>query len=108
MRFHILTLFPEIFKGPLEHSILLKAAERGLISVQLTNFRDYAHDAHSTADDYQFGGGHGMVLKPEPLFEAVEDVLSPYSENERSAIPVILFSPQGRFFDQQVAAELAG
>ena len=107
MRFHVLTLFTESFQGPFQHSILEMATRKGLISIQLTDLRDYTHDAHGTADDYQFGGGHGMVLKPEPVFEAVEDVLSAYPAEERPSVPVILFSPQGELFNQKIAHELA-
>ena len=107
MRFHILTLFLEAF-GPLDHSIVGRACQRGLISIELTDIRDYAHDAHGTADDYQFGGGAGMVLKPEPIFEAVADVLSPYSPEERATVPIILLSPQGEVLSQGVVEELAG
>ena len=106
MRFHILTLFLEAF-GPLDHSIVGRACQRGLISIELTDIRDYAHDAHGTADDYQFGGGAGMVLKPEPIFEAVADVLSPYSPEERATVPIILLSPQGEVLSQGVVEELA-
>jgi tRNA (guanine37-N1)-methyltransferase len=107
MRFHVLTLFPEAFQGPLHHSILQLASRKGVISVDLTDIRDYTHDAHGTADDYQFGGGHGMVLKPDPVFEAVEDVLGSYSAEDRAAIPVVLLTPQGEMFDQKVAEELS-
>ena len=107
MRFHILTLFTEAFQGPFQHSMLEIATRKGLISIQLTDLRDYTHDAHRTADDYQFGGGPGMVLKPEPVFEAVEDVLGNYASEEGCTIPVILLSPQGEQFDQKIAQELA-
>ena len=107
MRFHILTLFPGAFRGPFEESIIWRAIERGLISIQLANIRDYTHDPHGTADDYQFGGGAGMVLKPEPIFEAVEEVVSSYSEEARPVIPIILLSPQGRVLNQQLVQELA-
>jgi tRNA (guanine37-N1)-methyltransferase len=107
MRFHILTLFPEAFRGPLEHSMLERARQRDLLSFQLTDIRDFAHDVHGTADDYQFGGGAGMVMKPEPIFEAVEHVLSAYPAEQRAAIPVVLTSPQGKLLDQQLAQELA-
>jgi tRNA (guanine37-N1)-methyltransferase len=107
MRFHVLTLFPEAFQGPVEHSMLGRAAQRGLVSVELTNIRSYTHDTHGTADDYQFGGGAGMVLKPEPIFEAVEDVLSSYPEEERARIPIILLSPQGKVLAQEIVEELA-
>jgi tRNA (guanine37-N1)-methyltransferase len=107
MKFHVLTLFPEAFTGPMQHSLLGRARERGLISVQLNDIRGHTHDAHNTADDYQFGGGFGMVMKPEPIFEAVEKVLSSRSEEERRSIPIILMSPQGKLLDQQLAEELS-
>ncbi len=107
MRFHVLTLFPQAFGEPLEHSMLGRACRRGMASVMLTDIRDYTHDTHGTADDYQFGGGSGMVLKPEPIFEAVESVLASYRDQEREAIPIILLSPQGRVLDQAMAEELA-
>jgi tRNA (guanine37-N1)-methyltransferase len=107
MNFHVLTLFPEAFTGPMQHSLLGRARERGLISVQLNDIRGHTHDAHNTADDYQFGGGFGMVMKPEPIFEAVEKVLSSRSEEERRSIPIILMSPQGKLLDQQLAEELS-
>ena len=108
MRFHVLTLFPQAFQGPVEHSMVGRACRRGLVSVELTDIRDFTHDAHGTADDYQFGGGAGMVLKPEPLFEAVDSVLASHSADGRSRVPVVLLSPQGRVLCQQVVDELAG
>jgi tRNA (guanine37-N1)-methyltransferase len=107
MRFHVLTLFPEAFRGPLEHSMLGRARQRGIISIELRDIRDYTHDVHGTADDYQFGGGAGMVMKPEPIFESVAAALSSYPADERSAIPVILLSPQGQILDQKIVSELA-
>ena len=107
MRFHLLTLFTEAFQGPLQHSMLEQACRKGVISIQLTDIRDYTHDTHKTADDYQFGGGPGMVLKPEPVFEAVEDVLGGYSPEDRSQIPVVLLTPQGEVFNQSIAQELS-
>lgn len=97
MRFHVLTLFPEAFQGPLEHSMLSRAVARDVISVQVTDIRRYTHDLHGTADDYQFGGGAGMVMKPEPVFEAVDDVRSGYPPHVRPEIPVVLLSPQGSY-----------
>ena len=108
MQFHVLTLFPEAFEGPVGHSLLGRAIQRGLISVGITDIRSYTHDAHGTADDYQFGGGHGMVLKPEPIFDAVEDALAPYPAEARASLPIVLLSPQGRKLDQQLVLELAG
>jgi tRNA (guanine37-N1)-methyltransferase len=107
MRFHVLTLFPEAFEGPVRHSMLGRATQRGLISVRITNIRSYTRDVHGTADDYQFGGGHGMVLKPEPIFEAVADALAPYGDEDHRSIPIVLLSPQGRKLDQQLVLELA-
>ena len=107
MRFHLLTLFTEAFQGPLQHSMLEQARRKGIISVELTDLRHFTHDAHGTADDYQFGGGHGMVLKPEPVFEAVEDVLKEYTPDQRAVIPIVLLTPQGEVFNQRVAQELS-
>ena len=107
MLFHVLTLFPEAFQGPVEQSIVGLACRKGLVSIQLTDIRAYTDDAHGTADDYQFGGGHGMVLKPEPIFRAVEGVLEPYGLDQRDNIPVILFSPQGRVLNQGMVESLA-
>ena len=107
MRFHVLTLFPDAFRDPLEYSMLALAVKRGLVSIDVTDIRDFAHDAHHTADDYQFGGGHGMVFKPEPVFEATEAALSEYSESQRKEIPIILFTPQGEMLTQRLVEELA-
>ncbi len=107
MRFHGLTLFPEAFRDPLEYSMLALALKRGLVSIDVTDIRDYSHDPHHTADDYQFGGGHGMVLKPEPVFDATEAALSEYTESQRALIPIILFTPQGECLTQRIVEELA-
>lgn len=107
MRFQVLTLFPQAFQGPVEHSMVGRAYRRGLVSVELTDIRDFTHDAHGSADDYQFGGGAGMVLKPEPLFEAVESVLASCTPEERRRVPIVLLSPQGRLLGQQLVDELA-
>lgn len=107
MRFHVLTLFPEAFDGPFQYSMLGMAADNDLLSIEVTDLRDYTRDAHRTADDYQFGGGPGMVLKPEPVFEAVDDALGQYSAEQRPQIPVVLLSPQGELFNQDIAEELA-
>ncbi len=108
MRFHVLTLFPEAFGLKLQFSMIARARQKGLISIDVSNIRDYAHDAHGTADGTQFGGGHGMVMKPEPVFEAVEDVLAAYQVSERANIPVVLFTPQGELLTQSLIEELAG
>ena len=107
MRFHVLTLFPNAFRDHLEYSMLGLAVQRELVTIDVTDIRDYSHDPHHTADDYQFGGGHGMVMKPEPVFEATEAALSAYSEAERKDIPIILFTPQGEMLTQRVVEELA-
>jgi len=101
MRFEVFTLFPETFAPYLEASILQKAAERGLVEISLHNIRDWARDKHHTTDDTPYGGGGGMVMKPEPVFEAVESVLGP-----EPACPVILLTPQGRVFNHTIAEEL--
>jgi tRNA (guanine37-N1)-methyltransferase len=100
MKVDVITLFPGMFAGPLDESIIKRARDNGILNLQLHNLRDYAHDRHKTVDDRPFGGGPGMLLKPEPIFEAVEAVAS---EKAR----VILVSPSGRPFNQSVARELA-
>ena len=107
MLFHVLTLFPEAFGLPLQFSIVGRAVQRGLVAIDVTDIRDYTHDAHGTADDSQFGGGHGMVMKPEPVFEAAEAALSAYTPVERSAVPVILTTPQGELLTQRLVEEWA-
>lgn len=102
MQFDVFTLLPEVFPPYLETSILKRARRRGLIDVRVHNIRDYTRDKHHTTDDTPFGGGGGMVMKPEPVFEAVESVLGP-----ESGSPIILLTPQGRLFDQTVARELS-
>jgi tRNA (guanine37-N1)-methyltransferase len=91
-----------MFPGPSSVSITKRAIEGGLVSLNIYNIRDYTHDKHHTVDDYAYGGGAGMILKPEPIFEAVESV------KEEEACPVILLTPQGRSFSQPVAQELSG
>jgi len=103
MRFDIFTLLPTVFAPYLQSSILDKAASRGLIEVQVHNIRDYTHDKHHVTDDMPYGGGGGMVMKVEPMFEAVESVLG-----APPTCPVILLTPQGRVFNHAIAAELAG
>ena len=77
------------------------------VTIEVTDIRDYTHDAHGTADDYQFGGGYGMVMKPEPVYEATEAALSVYTEAERTAIPVIFLTPQGELLTQKLVEELS-
>jgi len=105
MRIDILTIFPDMFKGPFDASIIRRASEQGIVNIQIHDFRDYTHDSHHTVDDYSYGGGAGMVLKPEPLFEAVEDIRS--KANAIGKPRVILLTPQGRLFNQKVAGELS-
>jgi tRNA (guanine37-N1)-methyltransferase len=107
MRLDILTLFPEMFQGPLSSGLFQRAVSRGLVSVNLYNIRDHTHDRHHTVDDYPYGGGAGMVLKPEPVFEAVDSLKSGMSSEQAAALPVILLTPQGRLFTQQIAGELS-
>ncbi|MBM3924796.1 MAG: tRNA (guanosine(37)-N1)-methyltransferase TrmD [SAR202 cluster bacterium] len=107
MRIHIFTLFPEMFQGPFDHSIVQRAVEDGKVHIQVYDIRDFAHDRHKTTDDYQFGGGAGMVMKPEPIFRAVESVLDTLPQEERAEAPVVLTSPQGRLFSQSMAEELS-
>jgi tRNA (guanine37-N1)-methyltransferase len=104
----ILTLFPEMFRGPFSESILERAVERGLVRVNIHNIRDFTHDRHHTTDDYAYGGGAGMVLKPEPIFEAVDKIRESGAADGGGELPVILLTPQGRLFGQEVARELAG
>jgi len=100
MKIDVLTLFPAMFAGPLDESIIKRAREAGLLDLKIHNLRDYAHDRHKTVDDRPFGGGPGMLLKPEPIFEAVEKL-------GRQRTRVILVSPSGRTFNQAIARELA-
>ena len=115
MDFHIFTLFPQMFEGPLSESIIKRARERGLIGVHLHNIRDFAIDKHRIVDDSPYGGGPGMVMKPEPIFGAVEDLLARLhktnklgeSTSESESPPIILMSPRGRVFNHRVALDLS-
>jgi len=102
MRFEVFTLFPVVFAPYLQTSILQRAQERGLIEIHLHNIRDWTTDKHHIVDDEPYGGGGGMVMKPEPIFTAVEAVLG-----APPACPVILLTPQGRLLNQGIAQELA-
>jgi len=106
MQFEVFTLLPEVFPPYLESSILQRARQRGLIDVRVHNIRDYTHDKHHITDDTPYGGGGGMVMKPDPIFEAVESVLGPLQDSPMP-VPVILLTPQGRVFTQRVAEELS-
>jgi tRNA (guanine37-N1)-methyltransferase len=107
MQFEVFTLLPEVFPPYLESSMLLRARQRGLIDVHIHNIRDYTHDRHHTTDDTPYGGGGGMVMKPEPVFEAIESVLGITDPAQPTPSPVILLTPQGRVFTQRVAEEFA-
>jgi tRNA (guanine37-N1)-methyltransferase len=100
MKIDVLTLFPAMFAGPLDESIIMRARKKGLLDLQIHQLRDWTHDRHKTVDDKPFGGGPGMLMKVEPLFEAVESL-------QRAETKVILLSPSGRKFTQQIARELS-
>jgi tRNA (guanine37-N1)-methyltransferase len=103
MKFRVLTIFPDFFRGPFDHGVVARARDAGALEIEIHNLRDWTSDRHKTVDDRPFGGGEGMLLKPEPIFEAVESIWP-----ERSArMKVILLSAQGRSFDQAVARRLA-
>jgi tRNA (guanine37-N1)-methyltransferase len=113
MRFDLITIFPEFFAGPLNHGILRRAREAGLAEVHVQDLREFTKDRHRTVDDRPFGGGEGMVLKPEPLFEAVEallghgvgDAANPYAADAKTAI--VLLSAAGKLFKQETARRFA-
>ena len=105
LNFEVLTLFPGMLEGPLNESILKRAREKGLLNITVRNIRDYTEDKHKTADDSPYGGGAGMVLKPAPIFKAIEAIKAEYPGEP---FLTILLSPQGRLFDQQRAEVLSG
>lgn len=107
MRFTVLTLFPDAFRFIEEYSVLGRAIRGGLVSVDTVDIREYAADQHGTADDYQFGGGPGMVMKPDPVFAAVESALAGIPDAERVATPIVLTSPQGDTLNQDLVNEFA-
>jgi tRNA (guanine37-N1)-methyltransferase len=117
MRFDIVTIFPEFFDGPLDYGILRRARASGIVEVHVEDLRGYTHDRHRTVDDRPFGGGEGMVMKPEPLFEAVETILGVKPVSSLSAKPavastsantaVVLLSASGKMFSEQVARRLS-
>ena len=106
MRFDIITIFPEFFRGPLDYGVLRRAQEMGLTTVSLHDLRSFTHDRHRTVDDRPYGGGEGMVLKPEPIFAALES-LGTLPKSQRVTETVVLLSAQGRRFTQAVAHELS-
>ncbi|MDD2478381.1 MAG: tRNA (guanosine(37)-N1)-methyltransferase TrmD [Victivallaceae bacterium] len=101
MQIDIITLFPDIFFGPLDESIIGRARKKGLVTINAINLRDFTHDARGTVDDSPYGGGPGMLMKPEPIFEAVEAL-------RREDSLVLMTSPRGKRFDQRMAQELSG
>jgi tRNA (guanine37-N1)-methyltransferase len=103
LRFHILTIFPDFFAGPFQHGVVAKAAEAGLIQIDIHNLRNWTHDRHRTVDDRPFGGGEGMLLKPAPIFEAVESIWPERTPSQR----LVLLSAQGQRFDQEAARRLS-
>ena len=103
MIFHVLTIFPEFFEGPFAHGVVKRARDAGLVEIRIHNLRDWTSDRHKTVDDRPFGGGEGMVLKPEPVFRAVESIWP----ERRADQKVLLLSAQGRLFDQGVANRLS-
>ncbi len=103
MKFHLLTIFPDFFEGPFKYGVVARAAEFGSLQLQVHDLRNWTHDLHRTVDDRPFGGGEGMVLKPEPIFDAVESLWPERTPKQK----VILLSAQGRKFTQQIARELA-
>jgi tRNA (guanine37-N1)-methyltransferase len=104
MKIDILTLFPQMFEAPFSFGIFKRAIENGLVSLNIHNIRDYTHDKHHIVDDSPYGGGAGMVLKPGPIFEAVEDIKAGTGDEP---LDIILLTPQGRLFNQQIAQELS-
>jgi tRNA (guanine37-N1)-methyltransferase len=109
MKIDIITIFPDFFRGPLDYGIVRRTREAGLVKIEIHDLRAFTRDRHRTVDDRPFGGGEGMVLKPEPIFECVES-LNLASRDERAAAKqsVVLLSAQGKRFDQKLASELAG
>lgn len=101
MKFHLLTIFPDFFEGPFRHGVVARAADAGVLELRVHDLRSWTHDLHRTVDDRPFGGGEGMLLKPEPIFDAVESIWPQRTAAQR----VILLSAQGRKFTQQVARE---
>src|SRR5438034_1038210 len=106
MKIDILTLFPEICRAPLSESMMKRAQENKIVDLRIHNLRDWTTDKHHIVDDAPFGGGQGMVMKPEPVFAAVEDLLK-QSKIENRKSKIILMSPAGRRFNQQMATELS-
>ena len=107
MRFDLITIFPEFFAGPLDFGIVRRAREAGLIEAHVHDLRSFTHDRHRTVDDRPFGGGEGMVLKPAPLFDAVESLVGSVAETRPSGTAIVLLSASGKLFDQSAARRLS-
>jgi len=110
MRFDIVTIFPEFFSGPLDYGIVRRARQSGLIDVRVHDLREFTHDRHRTVDDRPFGGGEGMILKPEPIFDAVENLLgrsAQHNSTRQASTAVVLLSASGKLFRQDVAQRFA-
>jgi len=105
--FHLLTIFPEFFEGPFAHGVVSRAVAAGLVEKRIHNLRDWTRDRHKTVDDRPFGGGEGMVLKPAPIFEAVDSIWPERSPQSSDGRKVVLLSAQGRLFDQAMANRLS-
>lgn len=106
MKIDLITIFPEFFRGPLDHGIVNRAQKAGLVEITVRDLREFTHDRHRTVDDRPFGGGEGMVLKPEPIFECLE-AMQIAERGNRENTQVLVLSPQGRLFDQTMALELS-
>ncbi len=107
MKFHILTLFPEMIEQGLNNSIIKRAAEAGHLSINAVNIRDYTLDKHNKVDDYPYGGGAGMLMQAQPVYDAYKALVKEHEENGRSTPRVVFMTPQGKTFKQEIAQELA-
>ncbi len=108
MKFDLVTIFPDFFRGPLDYGIVRRARETGIVEIAIHDLRAFTHDRHRTVDDRPFGGGEGMVLKPEPIFECLESLgVASRERRDTDRESVVVLSPQGRLFTQTVAQELS-
>ncbi|MBV8729984.1 MAG: tRNA (guanosine(37)-N1)-methyltransferase TrmD [Acidobacteriia bacterium] len=107
MNFHVLTIFPEFFAGPFAHGVVKRAIDTGLLQIRIHNLRNWTSDRHQSVDDRPFGGGEGMILKAEPIFAAVEQIIGQALPPANPSVRIILLSAQGRLFDQAMANRLA-
>ena len=107
LHFHIVTIFPDFFAGPLEHGIIRRARGASVIEVKVHDLREATHDRHRTVDDRPFGGGEGMLLKPEPLFDTVERILGAPRDELAPSTAIVLLSAAGKLFRQEAAQRLA-